>query len=107
MTLRIRMFGAVAGLAAAAVLAPVAIAQPGIGTCAMTYVQFEGAIAHIDVEACPAELAPAGSDRFCRAGVGGDQVHVYAFDQVGDKCLVAMRSFDKDGFKLEVGKSKK
>lgn len=106
MALRIHLFKAVAGLVAAAVLIPVAIAQSGKTACAMTYVQFEGAIAHIDVETCPAELAPAGSDRFCRAGVGGDQVHVYAFDHAGDKCLVAMRSFDKDAFKLEVGKTK-
>ncbi|MBX9926534.1 MAG: hypothetical protein K2Y05_09260 [Hyphomicrobiaceae bacterium] len=79
-------------------------AQPKSSPCPMTYAQFETAVAHVDLDTCPGDIAPAGSDRFCRATAGGEQVHVYAFEQAGDKCLAAMKSFDKDAFKLTIGK---
>ncbi len=68
-------------------------------SCPMTYVNFQAAIPHIDLEPCPAELA--GKDRFCRASITGDQVHVYAFDFDGDKCLLAMKSYEEGTFKIE------
>jgi hypothetical protein len=68
-------------------------------SCPMAYVNFQAAIPHVDVENCPAELA--GKDRFCRASITGDQVHVYAFDFDGDKCLLAMKSYEEGAFKIE------
>ncbi len=84
-------------------VAPVG-AQNRPASCAMAYAQFEAAIPHVDLEACPIDVAPTGSDRFCRATAGGESVHVFAFDFAGEKCLAAMKSFDKDAFKLTIGK---
>jgi hypothetical protein len=67
--------------------------------CPMTYGNFQVAIPHVDVENCPAELA--GKERFCRASIASDQVHVYAFDGEGDKCLLAMKSYEEGQFKIE------
>jgi len=94
--------------AAAALLATIAIISPALAQsanpCPMTYVQFEAAIPHIDVDDCPAEVA--GKDRFCRGSANGDSIHVFAFDFDGDKCLAALRSYDKNEFKLSIGKAK-
>lgn len=67
--------------------------------CPMSYGNFQVAIPHVDVEICPAELA--GKERFCRASISMDQVHVYAFDGEGDKCLLAMKSYEEGQFKIE------
>ena len=66
--------------------------------CPMTYAQFEFAIPHLDVESCPAALSGAG--RFCRASTSDDQVHVFAFEEAGAQCLIAMVSLDEEGFTL-------
>jgi hypothetical protein len=40
--------------------------------CPMTYAEFEFAVPHLDLEACPADLAREGA--FCRAPVGHDAI---------------------------------
>ena len=46
--------------------------------CALTYPIFEGAIPHLDLEKCPADLNRAGA--FCRATAANDAVHVFVFE---------------------------
>ena len=86
-----------AGLAAAAFAAQAALAQ---ATCPMTYESFEFAIPHLNLEKCPADLHREGI--FCRATVGNDGVHVFAFAPDGDRCLVRMKSYKEDEFQLTV-----
>jgi hypothetical protein len=85
------------GLAAAALAGHAALAQP---TCPMTYEAFEFAIPHINLEKCPADLHREGV--FCRATVGNDGVHVFAFAPEGDHCLIRLKSYKEDEFELTV-----
>ena len=68
--------------------------------CPMTYAQFEAAVPHVDVEACPKNSL--GGKPFCRASAGGDQVHVFFFAEDGDQCLLKLQSFDEDAFELTI-----
>lgn len=88
-------------LASLAAIVPASAQSP---VCPMTYVKFELAIAHVDLEECPAEVA--GKDRFCRASTSSDRLHVYAFDLAGGQCLVGMHSYEQDRFALTVKKPK-
>lgn len=80
------------------------VAEPSLAqqpaTCPMTYVKFEAAVAHVDLDQCPAEIA--GKDRFCRASTSNDRLHVYAFELEGAQCLVGMQSYESDRFSLSV-----
>jgi len=98
-----RLLPALAATLLAGVIAVPALAQTA-PACPMTYKQFEAAIPHIDVDDCPAEVA--GKDRFCRGSANGDSIHVFAFDFDGDKCLAALRSYDKNEFTLKFAKAK-
>lgn len=92
-----------AGTAPAALALALALALPAAADeapCPMTYAQYEFAVPHLDLEDCPAALA--GEDRFCRASVAGDRLHVFAFAEDGAQCLLAMESFDEDAFALVV-----
>lgn len=66
--------------------------------CPLTYEKFEFAVPHIDLEACPNEMA--GDKRFCRATIGGDMLHVYAFAEDGEQCLLGMQSLAEDKFQI-------
>lgn len=79
---------------------PALAQQSPAAACPMTYVKFETAIAHVDLDVCPAELA--GKDRFCRASTANDRLHVYAFELEGAQCLVGMQSYESDRFSLAV-----
>lgn len=61
--------------------------------CALTYPIFEGAIPHLDLEKCPADLARA--DAFCRVTTANDQVHVFVFEEKGKQCLLAVKSYSE------------
>lgn len=71
-----------------------AATQAGAQTqCALTYPIFEGAIPHLDLEKCPADLARAGA--FCRVTTANDQVHVFVFEEKGKQCLLAVKSYSE------------
>ncbi|QUJ77564.1 hypothetical protein KDD17_06215 [Sulfitobacter albidus] len=58
----------------------------------LDYETFEAAVPHVDLEACPEALA--GEDRFCRATLAGEQLHVFAFSLASNSPLVAFQSYD-------------
>lgn len=82
---------------AAYVLATPAAGQPA---CPMTYPAFELAVPHLDLETCPTELKRA--DAFCRASTGHDAVHVFVFSQMGEQCLLAVKSYEHGQYQLTV-----
>jgi hypothetical protein len=72
----------------------------GQAACPLTYSIFELAVPHLDLEECPAGLARPGA--FCRASVANDLVHVFVFNQDGDQCLLAVKSYKDGEYKLTV-----
>ena len=60
----------------------------------MTYGLFETAVAHTDLDSCPAQLAT--QDTFCRATLRHDEIHVFAFSREGENPLVGFASFSFD-----------
>ena len=72
----------------------------GQAPCAMRYEFFEFAVPHLDLEACPADLARPSA--FCRASVGQDAVHVFLLSDEGDRCLLSTKSYRSGEFRLEV-----
>lgn len=60
-------------------------------TCAMNYPVFEGSIPHLDLPACPKDLARASA--FCRVTTANDAVHVFLFEEKGKQCLLAVKSY--------------
>ena len=84
-------------LCATAVSTSGALAQTA---CPMTYAFFEFAVPHLDLQACPVDLARDGA--FCRAGMGNDAVHVFVFSQQGDQCLIGAKSYKDGEYQLTV-----
>ncbi|WP_212524698.1 hypothetical protein [Actibacterium sp. MT2.3-13A] len=73
-------------------LAPVtALAGGGDAPLPLGYATFEEAVAHFDLDECPAALA--GPERFCRVTLNHGDIHVFAFAEAGDQPLVALRSY--------------
>jgi hypothetical protein len=70
------------------------------GACPMTYEAFEFAIPHLDLETCPKDLTR--DNAFCRASSGNDAVHVFAFAQDGEQCLLRMKSYRAGEYQLTV-----
>lgn len=60
----------------------------------LAYEDFEFAVPHVDLDACPESMAADGV--FCRATLNLDQVHVFAFSEAEGEPLVAVESFDAD-----------
>jgi|GEM_PF-1685440 hypothetical protein len=58
----------------------------------LDYATFEAAVAHVDLETCPVSLNAA--DRFCRATLAHEQIHIFAFSMEGDSPLVGFASFE-------------
>lgn len=85
MVKRILIVVFIAGLATSQALAQTA--------CPLTYRVFEFAVPHLDLEKCPADVARDGV--FCRASVGNDAVHVFAFAEKGEQCLLAVKSYNQ------------
>ena len=80
-------FALIACLAAA----PAAAAETAMP---MTYGLFETAIAHTDLDSCPAQLAKP--DTFCRATLRHDEIHVFAFSREDGNPLVGFVSYPFD-----------
>ena len=78
----------------AALSLPVAAAE-------FVYADFEAAVPHLDLDACPAELVEVPA--FCRVTLGHDSVHVFAFAEEGDHHFLVMRTYFDDEFALTVG----
>jgi hypothetical protein len=57
----------------------------------LTYEMFETAIAHVDLESCPAEFN--SEIVFCRMTLNEDQAHVFVFPYDGDQKLLAIKSY--------------
>lgn len=70
--------------------------------CPLTYATFEVAIPHIDLETCPDVFDNEAI--FCRATIGSDQVHIFAFSTDGDNCLLSVVSFNEGEFSLDLKK---
>lgn len=82
-------------------LTGLAVAQAmGQAACPLTYSIFELAIPHLDLAECPTGLAQPGA--FCRASVANDLVHIFVFNQDGDQCLLAVKSYKNGEYKLTV-----
>lgn len=58
---------------------------------ALTYDQFEIAVPHVDLENCPAALA--GKDRFCRATLRNEEIHVFAFADSNESPMIGFKSY--------------
>jgi len=70
----------------------------------LLYNDFEVAVPHLDLEACPAEMAEAAAQPvFCRVTPGHDSLHVFAFAEAGDRPFVAMRTYFQEDFTLSIG----
>lgn len=61
----------------------------------LTYEMFEAAVPHIDLEACPPDLAQ--QDIFCRASIHHEEIHVFAFSLDDDSPLVGFKSYSAEG----------
>jgi hypothetical protein len=68
--------------------------------CTLGYPAFEFAVPHVDLETCPAAMA--AEDVFCGASIASDALHVFAFAEDGEQCLVALQSFDEDAFTIDL-----
>ena len=93
-----RLLPALAALAVLALLALPAAAQET--PCPMTYAEFLFAVPTVALPECPDSLG--GIDYFCRATVGNEALHVFAFDYAGEQCLVGVASFPEGAFTLSV-----
>lgn len=62
-------------------------------TCPLTYEKFEFAVPHADLDECPKDLAHEGA--FCRVSIANGAVHVFAFEEKGEQCLLAVKSYSE------------
>lgn len=83
---------------AAALLIASAAPAAAQAPCPMNYKFFEFAIPHLDLAECPKDLAKAGA--FCRVTTANDNVHVFVFEEKGQQCLLAAKSFS--GYTISV-----
>ncbi|MEL7000658.1 MAG: hypothetical protein AAFP68_20590, partial [Pseudomonadota bacterium] len=87
-------------LTAAACAAAIASVANGAEPHSLTYSEFEESVPHFDLEDCPTSIATPKT--FCRVSFNGDAVHVFVFSEDGEQPLVGFRSFDEDGYSLEL-----
>ncbi len=66
--------------------------------CAFDYEIFEYSVSHIDMEECP-DVAMAET-AFCRANIGGEDIHVYYFSNDGGRCLLKVESYGEGEYSL-------
>ena len=59
-----------------------------------TYAMFEASVPHVDLPACPVDLA--GAARFCRVALFNDAFHVFVFSEAGDQPLIGFQDYDAD-----------
>ncbi len=84
--------------AAALLLAAPALAHDH---AAFSYTDFEVSIPHIDLETCPEGLAEG--DVFCRITMNGDALHIFVFEEEGDRNFVSVHTYYEDEFQLDFG----
>ena len=66
----------------------------------LTYAEFEESVPHFDLADCPAVMA--APQVFCRVSFNGDAVHVFVFSEDGNQPMVGFRSFDEEGYSLDL-----
>lgn len=85
-------------LALSAGLALPALAQDeteaGPPALPFTYLMFEASVPHVDLPACPVDLAREGV--FCRVALLNDEFHIFVFSEEGDQPLVGFESYDAE-----------
>ena len=86
-----------AAIALVAVLAP--LAAQAQQTCTMNYDLFEQAIPHVDMTSCPKDIAKPGA--FCRLMMTNGAAHVFMFEEKGNKCLLAAKSYSEFEIQLK------
>ncbi|MFN3663835.1 hypothetical protein [Yoonia sp.] len=64
----------------------------------LTYADFESSVPHIDMDACPPDLAIG--DVFCRITMNNDALHIYVFENDGDSPFVSVHTFYEDEYEL-------
>ncbi len=64
----------------------------------LTYEIFETAIAHVNLDECPSEIAAEGV--FCRMTMNNDAKHVFAFSEA-EQTMVAIRSYYMDQMSVD------
>ena len=86
-------------------LAAMAATVPALPAAAeLLYADFEIAVPHLDLDACPAEIAEAADQPvFCRVTLGHDSLHVFAFAEAGDRPFLLMRTYFEEDFTLGIG----
>lgn len=63
-----------------------------LGDGPLSYEVFEAAVAHVDLERCPAEFAD--EEVFCRMTLANGQAHVFVFSMDPDTPLLAIKSLE-------------
>jgi len=86
-----------ASFAASLALADAKKAEP----LTLTYEIFEVAFPHADLAECPAEMA--AEDRFCRATLHSEEVHVFAFAYEGEQPLLSYAAYPFAGPAADAG----
>lgn len=61
-----------------------------------TYELFENSVNHIDLDQCPSQVK--SRDVFCRATIQNDGVHIFVFEEAGDRNFIDMLTFDRGEF---------
>lgn len=80
---------------APAVESPIQHSSPRpVPMAVMNYETFEATVDHGDLAECPAAMAR--EDRFCRAVLHGDSLHVFAFSHDFDQPLQAVIAYPLD-----------
>lgn len=75
-------------------------AASAYAACNLPYKTFEFAVPHVDIDECPSSMKTQKA--FCRASIGGDAIHVFAFEEAGEQCLMGVRSYEKDDYKISI-----
>jgi hypothetical protein len=91
-------------LTAAALILTLGLALPaaaGQGHV-LTYEEFETAVAHSDLETCPAEMQTQEAS-FCRVTLKDEELHVFQFSEDADQPLLAVRSYPAEGLEALLG----
>ena len=92
-----------APLTAAAIIFGLALPAAGAGPGhVLTYEEFEAAVAHSDLETCPADMQPQEGS-FCRLTLKDEEFHVFQFSEDADQPLMAVRSYPAEGLEALLG----
>lgn len=71
--------------------------------CFVPYRDFEEAVPHMDLEACPGGV-PSPEEGFCRLGLRGDTALLYVFRHIGgEPCLVRIDTLPFSDFIARFG----